>query len=319
MPLPLIPVAIAIGASVVAGGGLAAKGGTKMVRAKRICKTAQERHGVALSGFRDVEATTQERARLYGELQIQVQAETLRAWVEWLEANEKKVRRLESETVDGVPVEVPDVPTLKSEVIEAVSVAKGGVTAAASVATAYQAALWGVGSFAAAGTGASISGLSGAAASNATLAWLGGGTLAAGGGGMALGAVMLTGIAVAPAALIGGFVLAAEGEKALTKAYAIDAKVDVAVAELAAKGEVLGEVQTRIGEMRAVLTDLDQRARLRLEALRGVDFDPQRHAELFQSVALLMASVREVLNTPIVDQDGVPTAQSAAVKETFTS
>lgn len=55
-----------------------------------------------------------------------------------------------------------------------------------------------------ASTGAAISSLSGAAAANATLAWLGGGSLAAGGGGMAAGAVVLTGIAAAPVLLIGG-------------------------------------------------------------------------------------------------------------------
>ncbi len=44
-----------------------------------------------------------------------------------------------------------------------------------------------------ASTGAAISGLSGVAATNAAMAWLGGGSLAAGGGGVALGSVILTG------------------------------------------------------------------------------------------------------------------------------
>ena len=43
----------------------------------------------------------------------------------------------------------------------------------------------------AASTGTLISTLSGAAASNATLAWLGGGSLAAGGGGIAAGTMVL--------------------------------------------------------------------------------------------------------------------------------
>ena len=49
----------------------------------------------------------------------------------------------------------------------------------------------GVSAFATASTGSAIAGLSGAAATNATLAWLGGGAIAAGGGGMAAGAVVL--------------------------------------------------------------------------------------------------------------------------------
>lgn len=49
-----------------------------------------------------------------------------------------------------------------------------------------------------AGTGAAISGLSGAAATNATLAWLGGGTIASGGFGIAGGMAVLGGIAALP-------------------------------------------------------------------------------------------------------------------------
>lgn len=46
--------------------------------------------------------------------------------------------------------------------------------------------------FGTAATGAAISGLTGVAATNAALAWLGGGALAAGGGGMAAGATVLS-------------------------------------------------------------------------------------------------------------------------------
>lgn len=58
-------------------------------------------------------------------------------------------------------------------------------------------------SFGTASTGAAISGLSGAAATNAALALLGGGTLAAGGAGVAGGTMLLTGIVAAPALLLG--------------------------------------------------------------------------------------------------------------------
>lgn len=55
-----------------------------------------------------------------------------------------------------------------------------------------------------ASTGTAIGTLSGAAATNATLAWLGGGSVAAGGGGMTLGAAVLGGIVVVPALVLGG-------------------------------------------------------------------------------------------------------------------
>lgn len=62
-----------------------------------------------------------------------------------------------------------------------IGVAALGPTAAMGIAT----------TFGVASTGTAISALSGAAATNAALAWLGGGTLAAGGGGMAAGSALL--------------------------------------------------------------------------------------------------------------------------------
>ena len=65
-----------------------------------------------------------------------------------------------------------------------------------------------MGTLATASTGAAISGLSGAAATNATLAWLGGGALSAGGFGIAGGTLALGGIVLGPALAIGGFMMA---------------------------------------------------------------------------------------------------------------
>ena len=68
----------------------------------------------------------------------------------------------------------------------------GGIGAAAGT-LASATALGLVATFGTAGTGTAIASLSGAAATNATLAWIGGGTLAAGGGGVAAGATIMTG------------------------------------------------------------------------------------------------------------------------------
>ena len=61
-----------------------------------------------------------------------------------------------------------------------------------------------VSTYGVASTGTAIATLSGAAATNATLAWLGGGSLAAGGGGMAAGSVVLGGIVAIPALALTG-------------------------------------------------------------------------------------------------------------------
>lgn len=78
-------------------------------------------------------------------------------------------------------------------------VATYGSTAAMAIAT----------TFGTASTGTAISSLTGIAASNAALAWLGGGTAAAGGGGIAAGSAFLAlagpiGAAIGGAALVGG-------------------------------------------------------------------------------------------------------------------
>lgn len=68
----------------------------------------------------------------------------------------------------------------------------GGVAAGAAVASvAPTAAMWIASTFGTASTGTAISSLSGAAATNATLAWIGGGALVTGGGGMTAGAAFL--------------------------------------------------------------------------------------------------------------------------------
>jgi hypothetical protein len=82
----------------------------------------------------------------------------------------------------------------------AISGTKGTV---AGVSTALGA--WAlVGTYGVASTGTAIGALSGAAATNATLAWLGGGSLAVGGGGIAAGTAVLGGLVAVPVIAITG-------------------------------------------------------------------------------------------------------------------
>jgi hypothetical protein len=82
----------------------------------------------------------------------------------------------------------------------AISATKGAV---AGVSTAL--GTWAlVGTFGVASTGTAIGTLSGAAASNAILAWLGGGSIAAGGGGIAVGSAVLGGLVAIPVIAISG-------------------------------------------------------------------------------------------------------------------
>src|SRR5690606_2663934 len=97
-------------------------------------------------------------------------------------------------------------------------IVSGVGAAGASGALTALAAYGGTQMLAAASTGTAISTLSGAAATNATLAWLGGGSLAAGGFGMAGGMAVLGGVVAGPILAVGGGMLAARAETAVDDA-----------------------------------------------------------------------------------------------------
>ena len=106
---------------------------------------------------------------------------------------------------------------------EAAAGAGAGIAAGASVAfMAPTAAMWIATTFGTASTGTAISALSGAAATNAALAWLGGGALAAGGGGVAAGNALLAlagpiGWSIAGATLLSSIILFASKRTKLNK------------------------------------------------------------------------------------------------------
>ena len=106
---------------------------------------------------------------------------------------------------------------------EAAGGAGAGLAAGASVAfMAPTAAMWVATTFGTASTGTAISTLSGAAATNAALAWLGGGSLAAGGGGTAAGSALLAmagpiGWSIAGAALLSSILIFAKKRTKLNK------------------------------------------------------------------------------------------------------
>ncbi|WP_155849535.1 hypothetical protein [Arthrobacter sp. H20] len=106
--------------------------------------------------------------------------------------------------------------------------AAGGIAGAGVGAGTAAGVFAAVSAVATASTGTAIASLSGAAASSATLAWLGGGSLAAGGLGVAGGTVVLTGIVALPALLAVGSVLFWKGRRLRREAGAEAEKLDAA-------------------------------------------------------------------------------------------
>lgn len=125
-------------------------------------------------------------------------------------------------------------------------VAAFGPTAAMAIAT----------TFGTASTGTAISALSGAAATNAALAWLGGGALAAGGGGMAAGNAFLAlagpiGWGIGAAGMgIGAITMINKNKKIAEKANKESEKVQEAMLKMR-------KAQTNISKIKKVTNDMN--------------------------------------------------------------
>ena len=174
-----------------------------------------------------------------------------------------------------------------------------------------------VGALATASTGTAISSLSGAAATSATLAWLGGGSLAAGGGGVAAGTTVLAGIVAAPVVLGVAGVLSWQGRKARAGQRETAARINQAASELNTAEQTAATVRRRSRQTRALYRDLRQAMTRRLADLAGwvaanVDYATwsleQRRvvARLVEVVSLAVM----VMAAPIADDAGQPIARS---------
>lgn len=313
MVLPLIPAAlIAVGAVTGTGGlALGGKGGLAIKKAQSQRARAIKRYEIRREQSEERVATTNAYLEGLGMDQGQALVDVVVRMTDFLRRHERQVRENERLLIDGIDAEMRQVTGLRTLDIDAASWIAGalgsvGVGYGAGAGVAAAASTFGVAS-----TGAAISGLSGIAASNAAMAFLGGGSLASGGGGMALGMTALNFVTVGPALLLGGLVAHMQGDKALTDAKEICAKVEVGVAELVEFNAKLAAIDSRVGELRSVLSDLRERAVAALDILESEPFDAAAHADRFQRAMTLAMAVRDVAAAPVVDDAGDLTEESA--------
>lgn len=318
----IIPIILGAAALATAAWGVASgvDGISKMQEAEEIGKFAQkeyERNRKFVK--RDLQAT-QNLAEEYGQLQIQIKLETIGRFVSFIESLGQRASQSDMQFLESLEGVAPQqISEYRAAALESERFAINGLTAVGAAYAAGQGTVALVGLFGTASTGAAISGLSGAAATNATLAWLGGGSLAAGGGGMALGSLVLGGITIGPALMIGGFVLAGQGEEALTEAQRYASKVFTEISKLDAFRSFLGQVQQQIIEFKSLVTELDDRASKELTELESAPFERERDAVKFQRVALLVKALAEIMKTPILDSTGNLNLATAAIKAKYRS
>lgn len=315
--IPIILGAAAL-ATAAFGVGAGVTGVSEMNEANEIGKRAQERYGCAVKQLKVDWEATQKLAETYGELQIDIKIRTVGRFVDFIKRIGRRSSESDMEFLAGLEgVSVQQLKEYETVAMEAQQFAIGGVQALGAAAATGQGAVGLIGLFGTASTGTAITGLSGAAAWNATLAWLGGGSLAAGGGGMALGTTVLGGIMAGPALAIGGFMLASLGEQALTKAREYEAKANIEIAKIDTKKDFLQQVKRRLNELSDLVEDLNNRAVLGLNELDSQPFDADRDARKFQQVVLLVKAVIEIMKTPVLDSEGNLNPANATIKAKY--
>lgn len=302
--IPIILGAAAL-ASAAIGVGAGADGISNIKEAKERGKEAENKHKRAIYDLEREWDYTQIVAKNYGLLQLIVKQETISRFVTFIKTNGISASQKDLKFLEGLEgVSIQQIEAYEAEVIEAEKLAGGTIKAIGAAGAAGQSAIGMAALFGTASTGTAIGGLSGAAAWNATLAWLGGGSLAAGGGGMALGTMVLGGIAVGPALAIGGFALASQGEKALTEVTEYESKVNVDIEKIKASQDFLIQVKRRTIELYDLVSKLNDRALVSLQKLESQPFDRQRDAVKFQETGLFIKALSEIMKQPVLDYKG---------------
>lgn len=173
----------------------------------------------------------------------------------------------------------------------------------------------------AASTGAALSGLSGAAATNATLAFFGGGSLASGGLGIAGGTAILGGLVAGPALAVLGLVVGAKATKQKEHAYANLAIAQKNAAEFNMASTLCDAISERCALFQTLLEDLDKRFKPLLKAMEdainnnGTDFSDYSEESKKTVIATISAvvTIKSVLDTPILTKDGQLTGTSSTL------
>jgi hypothetical protein len=312
MVLPLIPaVLIAVGAATGSGGlALGGKGALDLKKASGQLKEAHDRYERRRARSEQNVAATNRRLDDLGKQQKQALIDVVVRMVDFLRRHEKQVRESERLLVEGIDADMTQVPGLVALDVDAVAWVAGALGSAIVAAGTHVGVTAVATNIGFASTGTAISLLSGAAAENATMAWLGGGSLASGGGGMVLGATALNFVTFGPALLLGGFVTKGQGTKAVTKAKAYQSKIAVAIAEMDETDARLAAVDARAKELSSLLARLTKRAVAALDLLESQPFEPQLHAPRFQQALTLVMAVRDVAAAPVIDASGQLTEQS---------
>ena len=236
----------------------------------------------------------------------------------------QKIKNVDFKDTEGLDelkkfhIDEHDFEEMRSLVTFAGSLAGGAVAGTAGGALAAFGAYGAAQALAFASTGTAISALSGAAATNATLAFFGGGSLAAGGLGMAGGTAVLGGLVAGPALMVMGLVAGNAAKKNLEKAYTNRSEAIQIASQLNVAGLQCETIRRRTYMFYNLLARLDTYFLpliYKMEdivANEGEDYRAYSadSKKVIASCASAAVSVKSVLDTPLLTDDGLLTNES---------
>ena len=311
----IVPLLLGVGAiwAGVDGARRLANGQQQRAEAERLVEDALLRHSRAADRVEKARAQLEARARGYAEQQRAIMQGPMADVIAFLKViKQRSVLRPVAELVQ-VQTYLPSPGTTLLAPVDPRDVLVGLSQVVLTGASAGQGALAIAGLIGVASTGATIHALHGAAASSATLAWLGGGAVEVGGGGIALGRVVLGGVVVGAALFVAGVLVESQGAEAFTQALARQADINLRIADCESLIRHLGCVQTRIKELNAVASALTERLQRMLARMDATRWSIQCDADVreLQVMLILARALGEVLQTPVVDPSGQLTPASA--------
>ena len=319
MPLPILFIGLAAATGSL-GVGSTVKAGLDANKAKMINKNANEIVEDATKWINAQRLACGRSLSQLGEEKLFVLNTTITEFLDTFQ----KIKNVDFRESDGLDelskmhVDEKEFVEMRSLVNFAGSLAGGAVAGTAGGALAAFGAYGAAQALAVASTGTAISALSGAAATNATLAFFGGGSLAAGGLGMAGGTAVLGGLVAGPALMVMGLVAGGVAKKNLEKAYTNRAEAIQIATDLNAAGLQCEAIRRRTYMFYNLLARLDTYFLpliYKMEDIfekEGDDYVSYSSdsRKVIASCASIAVSVKSVLDTPLLTDDGLLTTDS---------
>lgn len=313
-----IPIIFGVIAAVtgVAGATKGVKGAIDTKEANDVQETAERILSSAKNRMEKTRKSTTTSIEELGKTKLKAYGEEIKEFVE-IFSKIKNVEIQESEGINElkkINITKETLNEMRETAIGATDILGSGIAGVGAGVLLGWGTYGGVMALGTASTGAAIGGLSGVAATNATLAWLGGGALAAGGGGMALGTAVLGGIIAGPALLVAGGIFGAKAKEKLNNAYSnlseakkIDSEIKSAESELI----VIKNNANQLNELINKLTKLLGQANFALNIVVNNEYNWKNlnKAEKDTVIVAMKAAqtLKAVIDIPLLTKDGVLT------------